>query len=68
MRKILTMVQAAQTMLNQNLQSLPSLSQFIRSNATYVNITTVRLYPNGTVTQSLQIIKKSELNLSQLRR
>ena len=57
------MMHTAQKTPNQDLQPFVSFSKSIRSNATYVNITTVRLYPDGTVTQSMQIINKTECDV-----
>jgi hypothetical protein len=46
------------TTSNQDFQPLPEYSQTRISNSSYTNVTTTRTDPNGTVTQSLQIISK----------
>jgi hypothetical protein len=42
----------------QDFQPLPQYSQTRISNATYTNVTTTRTDPDGSTTQSLQIISK----------
>jgi len=42
----------------QDFQPLPTFSQSTTSNDHWVNVTTTRTDPDGTVTQSLQIISK----------
>ncbi len=46
------------TTSEQDFQPLPQFTQSTTSNATYANVTTTRTDPDGTVTQSLQIISK----------
>jgi hypothetical protein len=46
------------TTFEQDFQPLPEYTQSTTSNATYANVTTTRTDPDGTVTQSFQIITK----------
>jgi hypothetical protein len=48
----------SQSQQNQEFQPLPQYSQSRNSNETWVNVTTTKTDPDGTVTQSLQIISK----------
>lgn len=46
------------TTSEEDFQPLPEYSQTRISNATYTNVTTIRHDPDGSVSQSLQIIAK----------
>jgi hypothetical protein len=48
----------AQTTQNQDFQPLPTYTQSTTSNDRWVNVTTTRTDPDGSVAQSLQIISK----------
>jgi hypothetical protein len=46
------------TTSKQDFEPLPQYTQTRVSNQTYTNVTTIRIDPDGTVSQSLQIISK----------
>ncbi|HEY9834106.1 MAG TPA: hypothetical protein V6D26_26370 [Stenomitos sp.] len=48
----------SQTTQNQDFQPLPQFTQTTTSNDHWVNVTTTRTDPDGSTTQSLQLISK----------